>query len=100
MGRDGLDISRNPRPRGRVKPGDAHHNGWGRSHAVHSKPKLKIGPSVNENPSTPCHPTPRLCHPERSQAKREAIGLAESKDPYTLTISSFAARHSPVALRL
>jgi hypothetical protein len=23
------------------------------------------------------------CHPERSRAKREAIGSAESKDPYS-----------------
>jgi hypothetical protein len=29
---------------------------------------------------------------------REANGLAESKDPYTLMISSFAARHSPDTL--
>jgi hypothetical protein len=27
----------------------------------------------------------KICHPERSQAKSEAIGLAESKDPYSLT---------------
>src|ERR1700674_165625 len=64
-----------------------------RAMPVHSKPKLKIGPSVKENPSAPCHP-------ERSQATREANGLAESKDPYTLMISSFAARHSPDALRV
>ena len=39
---------------------------------VHSKPKVKIRPSDKENPSAPCHP-------ERSQAPREAIALAESK---------------------
>jgi hypothetical protein len=32
-----------------------------------------------------------LCHPERTQAKSEAIGLAKSKDPYPL--SSFAFYH-------
>src|SRR5258708_37676843 len=43
MGGDCLDISRNPRARGRVKPGDGHHNRWGQSHARHSKPKLHAG---------------------------------------------------------
>jgi hypothetical protein len=27
----------------------------------------------------------QACHPERSQAKSEAIGLAKSKDPYLFT---------------
>src|ERR1700722_19702808 len=37
---------------------------------------------------------PRNCHPERSQARREAIGSAQSKDPYSSSLSQADAGNS------